>query len=120
MSAPDRVSLIDLEQKRCAALAAADATALRAILTRDYTHVHATGRVDTLDVYVDLVTESPRVSERGELAVRQYGDSAIIVGEQINTIDGRKSVVLVTQVAVRDEGLWRFASTHVSRVAEPS
>ena len=117
---PQHQALLDLERRRAVAIAQADAKALRSVLTSDYTHVHANGRVDDIEVYIDLMSQVPRSFERGEIAVRDYGDAAILVGEQINTIDGQRSVVMVTQTAVRANDEWRFATTHVSRVAPPT
>lgn len=111
----DTEKLRDLERRRCAAISAADADALRALLTDDYAHVHATGRVDDLDTYIEVVVERPRTTERGDFSIRQYGDAAVLIGDQYNTINGEKSAVVVSQVAVREDGGWRFAMIHVVR-----
>ena len=110
--------ILDLERRRCAAINAADASALRAVLASDYLHVHANGRIDDLDTYIGAVTERPRQTERGELNVRCYGKSAVVIGDQINTVDGNKSVVVVHQVAIEQDGDWRFVSTQVTRKTE--
>ena len=118
MTVSERESLLDLERRRGAAIGAADATALRELLTDDYRHVHANGAVQDLSAYVPAITAEPRSFTRGELVVREYGESAVLVGEQINVFTDRTSVVMVTQVAVRNGGAWRFASAHVTRIAE--
>ena len=110
--------LHDLEQCRLAAIGAADAAALREVLTEDYAHVHATGRVDDLDTYVDLMIAKPRTSKRGDISIRDYGDAAVLIGDQVNTIDGSTSVMVVSQVAVRQAGRWRFSLTHVARKSD--
>jgi hypothetical protein len=114
----DTDALLDLERRRIAAINGADGDGLRELLTDDYVHVHATGRVDDRDAYIDLVVERPRVSERGEITIHQYDDSAVMIGDQINTVNSDKTVIVVSQVAVRRGADWRFAMVHVVRKAD--
>lgn len=112
-----RDALLALEQRRIDAIGAADAAALTELLTDDYQHVHANGLVQELGDYVPAITAEKRTFRRGELAVRVYGDAAVLTGEQINIFPDRESIVVVTQVAARAGDIWRFASTHVSRIS---
>lgn len=118
MTTTETDAILALERRRCAAIGATDAAALREILTDDYLHVHANGRIDDLATYISAVVQRPRRCERGPITVRQYGAAAVLVGEQINTFETHKSVVVVQQVAVRQAGMWRFVSTQVTRKAE--
>lgn len=111
-------AILDLERRRCEAISAADEAALRAVLSDDYIHVHATGHIDRIDTYLKVVTEHPRHTERGEITLRQYGDVAVLVGDQVNTRDSQKTAVVVTQVAVRQGDQWRFVTTQVARKAQ--
>ena len=117
-TAVETEALLDLEQRRCAAIAAADASALRGLLTEDYVHVHATGKIDDLEGHIDAVTSRPRVPERRGMTVRQYGDAAVLVGEQLNRVGYAVSVSVVQQVAIRRDVDWRFVSTQVTRKAD--
>jgi ketosteroid isomerase-like protein len=110
--------LLDLEQRRCAAISAGDIATLKAMLTDDYVHVHMTGRVDDRDGHLKAVADRPRWTERGELLVRVYGDLAILTGELTNLVVAPNGQVNATraychQVAVRQNGAWRFISTQL-------
>lgn len=111
----DRDAIVELEARRCAAIGAADGAALKEILSDDYVHVHATGKIDDLAGHIEAITLRPRVPERGPLSVRQYGDVAVVIGEQINRIDGKETIGVLQQVAVKRDGVWRFVSTQVTR-----
>ena len=79
-----RDTLLELEDRRCAAICAADGLALQETLAEDYVHVHATGNVDDRQGFITGVLSNPRVVERGSITIRMYGDVAILIGEQIN------------------------------------
>ena len=69
--------------------------------------------------YVDWVRETPRRHERHDLHVRCFGDAAVIVGgltNHINAADGGTRVVqtMVTQVAHREHGTWRFVAFQIT------
>lgn len=106
----DVEELLELENRRCRAIAERDVGALREILMETYIHIHATGKIDDLQGHIDAVLSRPRSPSRGRLTVRRIDNCAVIVGEQLN--NGQQSDVLVAhQVAVRDaEGTWRFQS----------
>ena len=61
----DRDALLDLERRRCDAIARGDAAALQALLTDDYVHVHMTGKVDDRAGHIQAVAARPRTPERG-------------------------------------------------------
>lgn len=111
-----------LEEKRLQALASHDVEAVGELLDDELVHVHATGRVETRDEFLEHLRVQPRLSERRSLQVRIYGDDvAVLTGEVVNTLirPGKtlpESVAMfVTQVARKKEGLWRFVSFHACR-----
>src|SRR5689334_6772953 len=102
-------AVLDLEQRRCAAISAGDLGALEQVLGPDYLHVFGTGPTTDRAGYVRKIKDGPRVPVRGELKVRLYGDAAVVTGDLINNIsnpDGTVRVVnaFCTQVAVKREG----------------
>ena len=111
--------VLDLERRRCAAISAGDLSALADILADDYQHVMGTGVLKTKAEYIDTIRNGPRVPERGELAVRLYGNAAVVVGDIINriTYPGQPTRVInatVTQVAVKSSGRWQFVSFQIT------
>ncbi|HKT54855.1 MAG TPA: nuclear transport factor 2 family protein [Caulobacteraceae bacterium] len=109
-------ALMEVEQRRCEAIGAADAEALGRLLTDDYVHIHASGLVENKEQVLASLAATRRTITRGDLNVRTYGDAAIIVGDQtieVLTPGQERTIVLTsTQVAVRNDGAWRFVSFH--------
>lgn len=110
----DADALRDLERRRCAAIAAADGDALRALLTPDYVHVHMTGKIDDIDGHIEAIVSRPRAAERGPLTIRLHGDAAVIVGDQTNIVGDQRSTAVAQQLAVRQDGRWRFAAMQLT------
>ena len=115
----DEADVLDLENRRCAAISSHDFDGLRGLLADDYMHVFGNGVIRDKEEYVQTVTVSPRVPERSNMVVRVYGDTAVLVGDLLNTItreDGRVDVVdaVATQVAVRKGGKWQFVSCQLT------
>ncbi len=50
-----------------------------------------------------------------DITVRQFGDTAILIGEQINKSGGEPSVGVATQIVHRSDGRWRFVSMQLTR-----
>lgn len=111
----EEAELLALEQTRCQAIAHGDRATLIGILSPDYVHVHATGKIDDREGHIAAVERQPRRPERGPLAVRRYGDVAVLVGEQINHAGEQTMVAVATQVAVKTAQGWRFVSMQVTR-----
>jgi ketosteroid isomerase-like protein len=115
----DLEALQDLEWRRCAAIGAGDLAALNEILADDYLHVLGTASTNDKAQYFATITEGPRAPERGPLTIRQYGDGAVITGEIINriTYPGQETRVIhamVTQVAIKHDGRWRFVGFQIT------
>lgn len=111
----DTQSLIALETRRCEAIGSGDLDALADVLADDYLHVLAPGRVVDKAQYIELIRNAPRKPERGALRVRVYGEGAVITGELDNHIGAPGEVRRIiaaycTQVALKQQGRWRFVS----------
>lgn len=131
----DQDDLLALEQKRCDAIAAGDVETLNAILRDDYIHVYGGGLSSGKAEWIDHISEVPRVPERLEMQVRVYGDTAVLTGKMINRIrpnaDAKPADAIgkrvpikedvqafATQVAVRENGTWRFCSFQMTRCVD--
>src|SRR6266567_3595536 len=107
-------TLKGLEQERCRALTEKDWPALEGLLAGDYTHVHTTGRVETKAIYIQGMKERPRETSRGELSLRFYGDTAVMMGTQTNKTErGGQTELMhlqVIQVWVKQAGGWKLVA----------
>jgi hypothetical protein len=111
--------LLDLERRRCAAIAAGDTAALEDLLSDDYQHVHMTGEIEDRAGHLKTVAMRPRVPARGDVKVRLYGDFAVLTGPLTNTMaspDAPPRIVeaYCQQVAVRRGGAWRFVAVQLT------
>ena len=112
--------IIELEKRRCRAIADGDFDALADVLADDYLHVYGTGSYGGKQAYIEGIRRGPRVPIRTNLRVRMYGgDTAILNGDLLNTLNfpDRPTRVVdtyVTQVARRDQGTWRFVSFQIT------
>jgi ketosteroid isomerase-like protein len=112
-------NILDLERRRCAAIGAGDLAALADVLADDYIHVMGTGTIKDKASYIETIRNGPRTPERGDLRVRLYGDTAVVTGPLLNRIGaaGQPTRIIdtvVTQVAVKSGGRWRFVSFQIT------
>ena len=115
----DEADVLDLERRRCTAIGTGDLKALSDVLADDYLHVMGMGIVKDKASYIETIRNGPRTPERGELRVRLYGDTAVITGDLLNRIGapGQPTRIIdtvVTQVAVKSDGRWRFVSFQIT------
>ena len=115
--ANDRDLILQAEDRRRAALAAADIAALDGLFSDDMVHVHSNGTVQDKAALLSYIQEKLAfvAIERGPLDVRLFGDVAIMIGAMTNHMRRRDgtAVVLkgtVTQVLKREAATWRFVS----------
>jgi hypothetical protein len=111
--------VLEAEAARCKATLEADVDALKKILHEDYTHVTGSASVMNRHQYLEWVQATPRRHERHHLTVRRYGDTAVIVGGLTNHMSepgGGTRVIeaMVTQVACRQGGVWRFVAFQIT------
>lgn len=126
----DIVTVLAAEQKRCDLLRLHDYAALRELLHPDLIHVHTRGNQDNRDSYLKFITEVIEILDvtREDVAVKVYGDCAIMSGVQINTVRARgkdEALVVKTQllqVWLRS-GNWRqvaFQATALGPLPPPA
>lgn len=106
-----------LEKERGEAVERGDWAKLASLLTEDLVHTHATGRTHTKAQYLESAASFDWVSvERGDLLIREYGDTVIVTGPLIHTIrkDGEVLTIPVacTQVWVKQGTSWLQCSFH--------
>jgi hypothetical protein len=85
---PRAAKILELEERRRAALIAADIPALDRLLADELIHIHAGGNADTKAQYFSLVKNICEfmVIERPEIAIRFLGDVAIVTGPMKHTV----------------------------------
>ncbi|MCP3732605.1 nuclear transport factor 2 family protein [Sphingomonas sp. MG17] len=107
-----------LEAARCTAISRNDIESLGELLAEDYVHVHLTGKIDDKAGALAAFGRSPRICWRDGIKVRRIGDTAVIVGTQINerTEPGgsaqRTSASVTTILNRFEDGRWRFVLFH--------
>lgn len=111
--------VLEAEDARCKATRDGNLSALKQVLHESYTHVTGTGNVMNRQQYLDWVSATPRRHERHELSVRRFGDTAVLVGGLTNYLTeagGGTRVIeaMVTQVAQRQDGAWRFVAFQIT------
>jgi ketosteroid isomerase-like protein len=113
--------LIALESRRCDAINRKDWDVLAAMLTDDLVHVHANGLTQDKAAYLQHVSSRPRRTERRDLVVRLHGDTAVMTGKLINTVDGAEATsdapaLAAMQVWVRNGDTWQQAAFQATRI----
>lgn len=93
-----------------------------ALLADDWTVTHIDGQVLKKDQVLEMCRSGPPVASAiDQLAVRLYGDTAIVSGRTKATASGTapQTVTLrFTDVFVRREGRWIAVASHATRLAE--
>ncbi|EJM22915.1 ketosteroid isomerase-like enzyme [Pseudomonas sp. GM21] len=127
---PQERHILDLENKRCAALGSGDLSTLGQLLSRDLLHVHTRGNSDSYESYLDYMRSFLEVLkvERGELRVRIYGETAVMTGTQVNTARlriGDPQVMRIESKAMQvwakeADGQWRLAAFQATPIGVPT
>ena len=93
-----------------------------ALLASDWSVTHINARIITKDQALEMCLTGPAVtSSVDQLAVRVYGDTAIVTGRTKATVSGTapQTVTLrFTDVFVRRDGRWIAVASHATRLAE--
>lgn len=116
----DEKALADLEARRCQALMDGDDATLEGMLSDDLVHVHLNGATDTKAGYMAGFRDAYLFREvgRGPLAIRVYGDAAVMTGPLTQVIviraSGEERAVraTTTQVWNRSGGGWLLNTCH--------
>jgi ketosteroid isomerase-like protein len=113
-----RDDVVALENLRCEATSAGDLNMLEQILADDYLHVTGNGTIMDKSGYLAWVKQLARSHQRGDLIVRFYGDTAVVIGDLLNRLQEKQGErvieAVVTQVARREGERWRFVSFHIT------
>ena len=91
-----------------------------ALLAADWSVTHINGQVIAKRDAMEMCSSGPSVSSVVEdLAVRTYGDTAVVTGRTTATVDGDASqqvVLRFTDVFVRRDSCWRVVVSHATRL----
>jgi lysophospholipase L1-like esterase/ketosteroid isomerase-like protein len=120
----DEKAILDTEYAWCQAYLKADPVALADIELDGYTLTDPQGHTVTkADEIAELKSGAIRFLELSshELSVRVYGDTAIVTGrtvlKAIEDNEPHDGIFQFTDTFVRQNGRWRVAAEHVTRVA---
>ncbi len=122
---PRAEKILALEERRRAALIAADLSALDALLDNDLIHVHAGGDADDKMQYFSLVRSVCEfmVIERPEISIRFHGDVAIMTGPMRHVVrlkatrEIRTMYAFGTQIWVPHGDSWRQILYQATEIA---
>jgi ketosteroid isomerase-like protein len=93
-----------------------------ALLADDWSVTHIDAQVITKAQALEMCRRGPNVTSTvDQLAIRAYGDTAIVTGRTKATVSGAapQTVTLrFTDVFVRRDGRWMVVASHATRLAE--
>ena len=117
--------ILDCERQRIEAILGCDYTKLRDILADDLIHVHSSGRAETVQCYIEGLSDLAFISIiRGPLTMRRHGNAIFTTGtlSQVyrnkNAGEEQSSELLVTQGWVQVADTWKLASFHACRASK--
>jgi ketosteroid isomerase-like protein len=100
-----------------------DCSGWGALLSDDWSVTHLDAQVITKEQALEMCRTGPPVtSSVDQLAVRSYGDTAIVTGRTQATVRGAAPHTVTlrfTDVFVRHDGRWIAVASHATRLAEP-
>ena len=118
-------TILDLEQKRLAAMVSGDTATLKDILGDDLIYTHTTAAVDTKQSIIDAIdggrlNYTSMVSD--SVKVRDYGDTAVATGTaQVTVVSSGNELkfgLRFTDVYVNRDGRWQFVAWQSTRLPE--
>lgn len=117
--------VIEAELARCRVIAEEDWDALDRILADDYTYTHSGGTTETKAEWMAGIRDRPRTITRENLAVRVFGDVALLHGRLLMVVTPHDSPQLdvdldVLQVWHKRDGAWRLVAHHGVKNAPPA
>ena len=118
----DTRTIADLEERRLAAMVAADVDALDDILADDLTYVHTTAAIDTKESLTSGLASGrlnyESIAPAAERDIRLHGDCAIVRGQARVHVNGNRFTLEYTVVYVKPGGEWRMTAWHATRLPE--
>jgi Domain of unknown function (DUF4440) len=111
--------LLQLEQRRCEAVAAGDDTTLRELLSPTLIHVHTRGNQDSLESYLEYLNRTVEILrvQRRDMTVQVYDRFAVMTGHQTNTARQRGTDTEPIQVEAQVMQIWAMAKSGWQQVA---
>lgn len=117
--------IIALENQRIEAMTKIDTQALDRILADDLSYTHSTARVETKAEFIAALT-SGRTKyesiERGDVKVRQYGDTAVVTGHAKFHVNANGNVVKFqvrfTDVYAKRDDVWRMVAWQSTKLPD--
>ena len=114
--------LEELEEQLAAAWKNHDCAGWGALLADDWAVIHINGQVITKPLALEMCRTGPAVTwSVDQIAVRVYGETAIVTGRTTATAEGEppQSVVLrFTDVVVQRNGRWLVVASHATQLHE--
>ncbi len=115
------------EERRCAAIAAEDWAVLGEIVADDFQYTHSNGKTENKQSWIAGIKPRRRAVEHDNLAVRGFGDVALLSGSSVNHYaepfrgDSHYGSILdVLQVWVRRPEGWQIVAQHGVKIADRS
>jgi ketosteroid isomerase-like protein len=120
-------TLQDLEERRAAAMLAADTGTLDGLLHDGLTYMHSTGGADTKASYLDGVGSGAfdyRKVDRDDVTIKVQGDigmvfyhlnADVVIRGNLRNLDNR-----VLAVWTREDGGWRLLAVQSGAIPEPA
>jgi ketosteroid isomerase-like protein len=112
------------EERRCAAIAAADWDALDKIVADDFLYTHSVGTTENKESWISGIKARRRAVEHDGLSVRSFGDVALLSGSSVYRYaepfhgDSHYGAILdVLQVWVRRSEGWQIVAQHGVKIA---
>ena len=112
------------EDRRYAAMVAADAAALEQVLADDMIYTHSNSSVDTKASLIELIRSGRSVYrkiERPEEKIRVYGQSAVVTGQARIELGGGSPRTLnlrYTNVWVKNPAGWQMVAWQSTRLPD--
>jgi ketosteroid isomerase-like protein len=114
--------LEEIEEQLAATWRNHDCAGWGALLADDWSVTHIDAQVITKDQALEMCRTGPAItSSVDQLAVRSYGDTAIVTGRTKATVSGASPQTVTlrfTDVFVRRAGRWTAIASHATRLAE--
>ena len=118
-SNPSAEELLQLEQRRCDAVATGDETTLRELLSPTLIHVHTRGNQDSLESYLEYLTRTVEILrvQRRDVSVQVHERFAVMTGHQTNTARQRGTDTEPIQVEGQVMQVWAKTDSGWQQVA---
>ena len=114
--------LAAIEEQLASAWKSRDSAGWGALVADDWSVTHVDAQVITKEQALEMCRTGPPIATTvDQLAVRSYGDTAIVTGRTMATVSGASAQTVTlrfTDVFVRRERRWIAVASHATRLAE--